>query len=240
MRDSDVRDLLEHVDNHLATIKDAYQRALQSKEVPATLRIDIKNAMENLRSALDYMAHDIAEVVVAPHRVTNNLVPIRRVYFPYGRDKQAFEESSQRTLPDLRALNLRVFDIIAAIQPHTCGDMWLYDFCSTLNDNKHDALSAQERSERKSYKIGRAGGGPTISAPAGAIKAPPGAISIGGAPVTFDPSTGIPVQTPGLDVQVVTWVSFKFKDTNVEVYPLIEAATTAIRRTSEQLYEELT
>ena len=239
MRDSDVQDLLQHVDDDLTTIKDSYERALRNKDVPAALRIDIKNAMENLRSALDYMAQDVAEVIVAPHRSISNLKAVRRVYFPYGKDKQAFEDSSQRNLPDLQTLNLRVFDIIAAIQPHTCGAMWLYDFCSILNDNKHDALSPQERTQRQSYKVGRTGGGPAISAPAGAIKAPPGAISIGGAPVVFDPTTGVPLQTPGIDVEVTTWVSFKFKDSHVEVYPLLETAARGVRRTSELLYEEL-
>ena len=109
-----------------------------------------------------------------------------------------------------------------------------------MNKNKHDALSAQERTERQSYTVRRTGGGPAISAPAGAIKAPAGAISLGGAPVEFDSTTGIPLQTPGLEVQVTTWVSFKFGDTEVDVYPLLQTAAKAIRQTAEQLYKELT
>lgn len=240
MRNLDVRDLLDYVDDSLGHIKEAYDRALRDKRIAPSLRIDVKNAMANMRDALDYMARDIADEIVAPHRASNNLKAVKLVYFPYGRDQRAFEASVQRRLPDLHSLNSQVYEIIESIQPHSCGNTWLYEFCNIVNKNKHDALSAQERTERQSYAVSRTGGGPAISAPAGAIKAPPGAISLGGAPVEFDSTTGIPLQTPGLEVQVTTWVSFKFGDTEVDVYPLLQTAAKAIRQTAEQLYKELT
>ena len=239
MRNLDVRHLLDHVDNSLGYIKVAYDRALRDKRIAPPLRIDVKNAMENMRSALDYMAQDIADEIVAPHLANNNLKAVKLVYFPYGRDQQTFEAFVRRFLPDLHRLNSQVYEIIESIQPHSCGNGWLYDFCNIVNENKHDALSAQERTERQSYTVRRTGGGPAISAPAGAIRAPPGAISLGGAPVVFDSTTGIPLQTPGLDVQVTTWVSFKFGDTEVAVYPLLETAAKGIRQTAQQLYKEL-
>ena len=240
MRNLDVRDLLDYVDDSLGHIKVAYNQALRDKRIAPSLRIDVKNAMENMRSALDYMARDIADEIVAPHQASNNLKAVKLVYFPYGRDQQAFEASVHQGLPDLHSLNSQVYEIIESIQPHSCGNTWLYELCNIVNKNKHDALSAQERTERQSYTVSRTGGGPAISAPAGAIKAPPGAISLGGAPVVFDSTTGIPLKTRGLDVQVTTWVSFKFGDTEVEVYPLLETAAKGIRQTAQQLYKELT
>lgn len=239
VRDSDINSLLMYVDSRLVDIKAAYERSLREKNIPASLRIDVKNAMENLRSCLDYMAQDMAEAVIMPYRRANNLSALKRVYFPYGKDKQSYDESVKRNLPDLQTVSPVIHALIEGIQPHACGDTWLYDLCSILNANKHDSLSPQERTERQTYKVGRQGGGAAISAPAGAIKAPPGAISIGGAPVVFDPRTGIPMQTPGLEVSVTTWVSFVFQDTSVQVYPLLATALREIRKTSEKLYEEL-
>jgi hypothetical protein len=239
MRDSDVKSLLTHVDGSLVDIKSAYERSLREKNIPVSLRINVKNAMENLRSCLDYMAQDIAEVVIIPYRTANSLSVLKRVYFPYGKDKQSYYESVNRNLPDLQSVRSVIYALIEGIQPHACGNTWLYDLCSILNANKHKSLSPQERTERQTYKVGRQGGGASISAPAGAIKAPPGAISIGGAPVIFDPITGIPMKTPGLEVSVTTWVSFVFQDTNVQVYPLLVIALREIRETSEKLYKEL-
>jgi len=239
MRDSDINDLLMHVNSRLVDIKAAYERSLREKNIPASLRIDVKNAMENLRSCLDYMAQDMAEAVIMPYRRANNLSALKRVYFPYGKDKQSYDDSVKRNLPDLQTVSPVIHALIEGIQAHACGDTWLYDLCSILNANKHDSLSPQERTERQTYKVGRQGGGAAISAPAGAIKAPSGAISIGGVPVVFDPRTGIPMQTPGLEVSVTTWVSFVFQDTSVQVYPLLATALRESRKTSEKLYGEL-
>lgn len=239
MRDSDVDSFLSHVEGDLAKIKSTYEQSLREKNIPASLRIDVKNVMENLRSCLDYMAQDIAENLIVPYRTSNNLSDLKRVYFPYGKDKESFDQSVSSNLPDLDTINPNVHALIERIQPHSSGSTWLYDFCSILNTNKHDSLSPQERKEQQTYKVGRKGAGPAISAPAGAIKAPPGAISIGGAPVVFDPNTGIPLQTPDLEVSVVTWVSFAFSGTDVQVYPLLATAVEKIRATSIKLYEEL-
>ena len=239
MRDSDVNSLLTHVDSSFVDIKAAYERSLREKNIPASLRIEVKNVMENLRSCLDYMAQDIAETVIMPYRRANKLSTLKRVYFPYGKDRQSYNESVKRNLPGLQTVSPAIYGLIENVQPHACGNTWLYDLCSILNANKHDSLSPQERTEQQTYKVGRQGGGAAISAPAGAIKAPPGAISIGGVPVVFDPRTGIPLQTPGLEVSVTTWVSFVFQDTRVQVYPLLETVQREIRKTSENLYKEL-
>ena len=78
-----------------------------------------------------------------------------------------------------------------------------------------------------------------ISAPAREIIAPPGEISIDGIPVEFDPNTGIPHQTSGLEVIVITWVSFVFQDTSIEVYPLLQIALNKTREASRKLYKKL-
>lgn len=68
MRDSDINSLLMHVDSSLVDIKAAYERSLREKNIPVSLRINVKNLMENLRSCLDYMAQDMAEAVIMPYR----------------------------------------------------------------------------------------------------------------------------------------------------------------------------
>ena len=239
MRESDIDSLLSHVEGDLTQIKSTYEQSLREKNIPASLQIDVKNVMENLRSCLDYMAQDIVENLIVPHRISSGLSDLKRVYFPYGKDKQSFDRSVSRNLPDVEAIAPSVHALIESIQPHSCGSTWLYDFCSILNENKHNSLSPQERKKRQTYKVGRKGAGPAISAPAGAIKAPPGAISIGRAPVVFDPNSGIPLQTPSLDVSVTTWVSFVFQGTDVQVYPLLATSTENIRAASIKLYKEL-
>lgn len=155
MRESDIDSLLSHVEGDLTQIKSTYEQSLREKNIPASLQIDVKNVMENLRSCLDYMAQDIVENLIVPHRISSGLSDLKRVYFPYGKDKQSFDRSVSRNLPDVEAIAPIVHALIESIQPHSCGSTWLYDFCSILNENKHNSLSPQERKERQTYKVGR-------------------------------------------------------------------------------------
>ncbi len=237
MRNNDIKNLLAHVEKSLVNIKNSYDQSLHDKDIPAFLRIDIKNVMENLRSALDYMAQDVAMTI--SNRKTNNTALRKKIYFPYGKNKQDYDSSIKRNLPDLETVRPDIYSLIEGIQLHTCGNAWLYDFCQILNENKHNSLSPQTRTSQKAYSVGLPGKFPAISAPAGEIIAPPGEISIDGIPVEFDLNTGIPHQTSGLEVMVTTWVSFVFQDTSIEVYPLLQIALNKIKEASRKLYEKI-
>lgn len=237
MRNNDIENLLAHVEKSLVNIKNSYDQSLHDKDIPAFLCIDIKNVMENLKSALDYMAQDVA--ITISNRKANNAALRKKIYFPYGKNKQDYDSSIKKNLPDLEIVRPDIYSLIEGIQPHTCGNAWLYDFCQILNENKHNSLSPQTRTSQKAYSVGLEGKFPAISAPAGEIIAPAGAISIDGIPVEFDLNTGIPHQTSGLEVMVTTWVRFVFQDTNIEVYPLLQIALNKIREASRKLYEKI-
>ena len=226
MRDDDVKTILAHVKKSLVHIKNTYDQSLQDKNIPDYLRVDVKSVMEHLRSTLDYMAIDIAVAIKK-----------KRAHFPYGKNEQAFNNSIKSNLPSLKTVRPNIYSLIEDIQPHACGSTWLYDLCHIVNSNKHDCLSPQRRTSQTTYNVGLTGKGSMISAPAGAIEAPPGAISIGNAPIIFDQKTGIPLQTPGLEVEVTTWVSFAFQDTSVKVYPLMMTALREIEKMSNKLYK---
>lgn len=240
MRQSDIKKMLEHIDEDLVSLEEQYTRSLRAKKLPDCLAIEVKNLMENLRSCLDYVAQDIYETIVKPYLSATGLKPVKRVCFPYGKTKENYDNSIVRNLPGLDSLNPAVCKILESVQTYKAGTNWLIDLCSTVNANKHDSLSAQEKAESKTYKVGQKGGSASISAPAGAIKAPPGAISIGGRPVVFDSNSGVPLQSPGLDVKVTMWIDFKFADTNISVLPLLKTAREAIGKTCDDIYLEMT
>ncbi|NGX31127.1 MAG: hypothetical protein K940chlam8_00487 [Chlamydiae bacterium] len=239
-RYDDIKSLLADVKDRLLEIKNSYDQSLQNKVIPDFLRIDVTIVMGNLRPCLDYMAQDIYETIIAPHREKNNLKPRKRICFPYGKNEQDFNKSIQKNLPDLKTVRPDIYSLIEAIQPHVCGDTWLCDLCQIVNDNKHNSLSEQQRTSSKTYSVGLKGRGPTISALAGAITTSQGAtISINGVPVTFDPNTWIPLQTSGLEVAVIEWVDFVFKDTNIKVYPLMMTVFHKIEEISKKFYEKM-
>jgi hypothetical protein len=60
-RKDSVHALLTKAKAQIKQIQTEYNKSLHGKAVDAQLRIDIKNACENLRSVLDYIAKDIRE-----------------------------------------------------------------------------------------------------------------------------------------------------------------------------------
>ena len=91
MRKEHVDALLEHGKNDLVKIEEQYNNALDATSIPSNLQIDIKNYMENLRSALDYIAHDIYEQQIASHRASAGKREITNIYFPYGKTENGFK-----------------------------------------------------------------------------------------------------------------------------------------------------
>ncbi|MFC1924040.1 hypothetical protein ACFLXA_01565 [Chloroflexota bacterium] len=240
MRKQQVQALIEHVKEDLKKIENEYRDSIASKAIKPSLQIDVKNVMENIRSSFDYLAHDIYDKCIESGLLASNTQEIRDVYFPYGKDENGFKSTLGKSLPQLKTRCPKMFDIVEGIQPHKSGSNWLYDLCTICNQNKHNTLTPQKRRVvKKTYAVSPKGSNASISAPAGAIKAPPGAIRIGGQPLIFDENTGIPVPTPGLDVKVTNWVGISFSDTNIDVLPLLRTATSELERISNEIYSNL-
>lgn len=241
MRKEQVSDLIEHAENDLNSISADYNKGLKERAIPPALQIDIKNYMENLRSALDYMAHDIYEQQIASHRATTGQHEIKNIYFPYGQTENDFKSGVGSSLPDLYAVSQDLYDIIEEIQPYKTGDNWLYEFCSTLNENKHDNLTPQTKEVKRGLNIDFGGGG--------RIKMPPGA-SISGTGFIGSRTGGIHLQgdtisgdspaertTGDVNQTVIKWISFHFKDTNIEVLSLLNKALAGIKQLNEKVYK---
>lgn len=101
MRDADIDALLTYEETRLDTIKMDYDEALATKQVPNKLRIEVKNAMENLRSCLDYMAQDLSLTRASETKLSGNNRK-HKVYFPYGKDKDQFSQAIKRNLPGIQ------------------------------------------------------------------------------------------------------------------------------------------
>jgi len=240
MRQQFVKDFLEHAKKDLEKIKAEYETSLQSKTISASLQIDIKNLMENLRSALDYVAHDIYESVVKPDCLTSGEKEIKDIYFPYGKDENDFRSSMGRCLPKLDSLSPSIFGILERIQPHKCGNDWLYNFCSILNQNKHDQLSPQKREEKRGLKLDFAGGGGITLGPGGVMRGTgkivsgDGVLDLKGNIISGDsPAVNLP---PTIKQTIVIWVGFRFADTEVEVLPLLQLATKEVEQLADDIY----
>ena len=237
-RKNDVDAILKAASEQHKEIKTKYDDALRNKSMD--LRIPVKNLMENLRSSLDYTAHDIYEVCCKPRRSASGQPDPKIIYFPYAKTDQDFRSRVGAVMPGLQSQSVAVYDLLLSIQPFKCNDTWLYDLCSVLNENKHKRLVPQERKVTETYSVK----GPNVSVtirrePGSSVTSKPGAVKIIGVPAQF---TGDAIETDprgGLDHVITRWVSFIFEGTNINVLGLLNKSVTAIQTFVDELYKNI-
>jgi hypothetical protein len=220
-RASSIEALLRKSQSVFANLRRAYDASLYEKHVRDDLKVDIKNIFENLRSCLDYLAHDIFETHCPSAK------PPDRLYFPIRATAGEFKQAVSRDYPNLETTSKAVYDTLEAVQPYR--DPWLGQFNSLNNDNKHQDLVEQTRTESRQVMVSRGGGsvswGPGVTFGGG--------VSIMGVPI--DPRTQMPVPNNVARTEVVIWVDFRFKENGVSVLPFIETSLKKVEKVFHDL-----
>lgn len=130
--------LLASTHDTTARFLDKYTRTVDSTELDG-LRVDLKNILENHRSALEYTAHYIAEICVPRP-------PDSKVYFPVATkndNADSFAKKLNKWFPHLSESNPEILNYLLSIQEFE-GELWLRELTDLTNFNKHRSLSPQE------------------------------------------------------------------------------------------------
>jgi len=202
-RKKSITALIKKCRDSMESLKNDYQASLHAKEVSEELKIDIKNIIENLRSCLDYIARDVHEKFISG-------TP-GRFYFPIRHTSTEFQQAIARDFCDLDKLAPGVYGTIENVQPY--NDEWLGKFNRLNNNNKHEDLVEQTRTESKRVTVTSKAGGGSVSWGPGVTFG--SGVSVMGVPV--DPRTQMPVPNTTTDTKIEIWVDFKFRDNNESV-----------------------
>jgi hypothetical protein len=135
--------LLAHSNEKLEEIRAAYNESIAEQEVKPKLLIEIKNFLENLRSALDFSAHGLVEKYGTMPKDQ------KQIYFPYASasdDITKFRKKVNRSLPGVAAVRQDILERIELAQHfYGPGSNWLQGFMELTNKNKHQSLTPQKR-----------------------------------------------------------------------------------------------
>jgi hypothetical protein len=168
---------------------------------------------------LDYLARDMRE----KHCPSAN--PNAHFYFPILPDAVQFQKRMNKWFPRLRTACPDLWDYLESVQPYHAANNWLGDFNRVNNENKHESLVEQTRTETERVNVLFAGG--DVSWNPDAVKFGPGVL-IGGLPV--NPSTQMPVPHPSQKVERIIWVDFKFDGIDESAISLLQSSLAGIRR----------
>ncbi|MBU1397629.1 MAG: hypothetical protein KKE00_12215, partial [Proteobacteria bacterium] len=198
----------------MVSLKNDYQASLKAKEVSEELKVDIKNILENLRSCLDYIARDVYDKFI--HGTPG------RLYFPIRHTPNEFQQAISRDYSGLDQSAPNLYTIIEQVQPY--NDPWLGKFNRLNNDNKHEDLVEQTRTEYRRVTVSSKSGGGSVSWGPGVTFGP--GVSVVGVPI--DPRTQMPVSNKTTDTKVEIWVDFKFRDNNESVIPFLDKSVNKV------------
>jgi hypothetical protein len=205
-----------------AVLKREYETSLHEKVIRDDLRVDIKNIFENLRSCLDYLAHELFEALCGVAKKPDNL------YFPIRSSRIEFDKFMNRDYLGLERANKQVFDFLESIQPY--NNAWLSQFNQLNNENKHQDLVEQTRVESRYVSVTSLGGGGVSWGPGVSFS---GDVRVMGVPI--DQRTQLPVPNNQVVTKITIWVDFAFKVNGLSVLPFIEGSVNKV----ESVFREL-
>jgi hypothetical protein len=211
--DPDVRDdiqaLVAEGKAQIVLVQAEYQQALQQQHAGGTLRVRIKNVLENQRSALEYLANGL-------HEALGGSVS-KRVYYPVSLAPKDFPALINGQMPAVQA-GSPLYQAIEAAQPYKPGYEWLGHLAVLTRENKHHRLTPQIRDETRVVRVGMLGSGAVQYRPyqegKGGVRFGKG-VSIGGVPV--DPATQRPVPSPTQTIVDRVYVDWQFDEPRVSV-----------------------
>ncbi|MBU1894210.1 MAG: hypothetical protein KJ983_00150 [Candidatus Omnitrophica bacterium] len=210
--------LLQKSEKQLGTIKDSYNQSLTKKEVSEELKVDIKNFFENLRSALDFLAHAIHDKYVSCGRRHN-------IYFPVRGNFNGFRNAVRQSLHDLEAKQPQIYEIIKRTQPYYSEEnIWISNFFKLCNLKKHVALTEQTKVERHEVRVSAKGN--IVGWDPNSVTYGQG-VSILGSPV--NPKTQMPEPHPDHKIDNIIWVGFIFDEIKEDALPFMEKVLDKVK-----------
>ncbi len=236
------RVLLSQIPSSLATLQAEYKKCTASLSVSSEFRVQTQNFLNQLRSAMDYLAHEVVRFCSSRPG---------KVYFPIAKkdiSKKSFEAKLRKWLPGIEVNRPDIWSFLIQVQHFNQGNDWISAFHELSNSNKHVKLSKMAvagcdsvlicLNGRPAMQIGDRGYG-SIELRDGAslvIRSGSNQAAIHG-PQTINHNTRLLLHADhGLDVVSSTWTEFKFDE-----YPqqpaiiFLEIVEREVRRICEQV-----
>ena len=218
----DAKALIRKSEEQLKQLEEKYRASLSTKEISQGLKIDIKNILENLRSALDYSASYIYQTFCTPSGSPKIYFPIAPINF----NPNDFLSLANKKIPGLSRARPDIVKLLASLQEFSSKQNdWLPELATLCNENKHEQLTPQEREETKTLTMKSSSAQMTMSEIA---KIPASTkncrIAVFGNVVQQEISVSNPPSGfKNVESRVTVWVSFKFQATGKDVLQFLAA-----------------
>ncbi len=208
--DQDIQSQLDRAKELLKELETACNNDLQAKDVSGKTKNLSQEVLLKIRHLLDQSIYKFFEKYYFSNLSEANKKSAK-VYFPIVSKKENLKSVLGRAkMSDLETSHQKFYEFISSVQPYNQEYFWLKHLADFAND-KHIKLTPQIKTEIKRVTVSRGDGSvswdPCVTFGSG--------VSIMGVPI--DPATQMPVPNNVAETKVENWVSFLFKDSDVNV-----------------------
>ncbi len=208
--DQDIRSQLDRAKELLQELERACNNELQTKNVSGKTKNLSQEVLLKIRHLLDQAIYKFFK-----KHYLNNLSDSdkksARVYFPIVSKREDLKSVLGRAkMSNIETKYRNFYQFLDSIQPYNKNYLWL-KYLAKYSSEKHIRLTPQTKTETKRV---------TVSCGNSSISWGPGVtfgkgVSVMGVPI--DPTTQMPIPNNVAETKVENWVSFLFKDSNVNV-----------------------
>lgn len=133
--------LVTHCEESWSGLTLLHDESIARHTVEPALQIEVKNFVENLRSALDYCAVELFR------RYGGSKKPSQHIFFPYAKPPQPVSEFKSKQvehcIPGLSTARPDIVETVAAYQYFGHTGNWLHLLMKITNEHKHEQLTPQ-------------------------------------------------------------------------------------------------
>lgn len=206
--------LLDRANKSIDDIEQLYKESVKSKVIKDDIKIEIKNFLENCRSALDFAAYYIFSKISADNFSDEERERKEQyVDFPVKYSLNSFENFLKDYYPNLKEVAPKINEVFESCQPFK-KVTWTKTFNKLLNSNKHRKFSVQDRKVTNHIHQMTLGGNYFENVTISGCAVP---IAINGVP--YDLMNPHPMVS---SLHATITVDFIFKDLNIPVIPTLK------------------
>ncbi len=224
----DIKSQIDRAKELLEELKESCKLDLRNKIVSNRTKNLTQEVLIKMRHALDQSMYRFFEKIIAP-TLSMSEKEKAKVYFPLVKNRLDLKP----TLGMGKMINLdtkypSIYKFLEAVQPYNDDYKWLNDFNKFANE-KHIRLSPQEIKEENETTISNA-----IRVGRGAKAIMRGCL-VNGIPVDSEDINTTPLKDfdPRLNVKRITWVSFNFEGSNINILWLCEKGVKDLEKLIE-------
>jgi hypothetical protein len=148
---NDAKVCLSVSNSMLKEIERIYNESLLKDSIPSTLKVTIKNFLENIRSSLEYITNYVFYTYCSEN-YTETELKRKKVYFPIRKDKNYFDKCINKDFRGLHESKPEIYQILENCQAFN-GNIWSVYLADLCNKNKHIKLTKHRRTESGNVQI---------------------------------------------------------------------------------------